>query len=307
MRRVLFAGFVCIIAGSATADEVKLQSLDGTVTFTGSYGLTSIKANEYAYQRKTKISQLIWQSQYVSTLTGSVRIELSKDWYVDGRGTVGLGGDGHMADFDWLQPGGAWSDRSRHPDTRLNHYFVASLEIGRMLVSQAGTDIGIGAGFKYTDVQWSAWGGSFVYSDRGFRNVRGHFDPNEKGISYRQAWPVPYLGINLKHQLGRWTFSGALEAGIAIDAYDVDDHWVRNLRFHDDMKTTPSVSVASSIDYAMWNNASLYLGGSLDKIFRVRADTTTINTISGVQHRQPNDAGADFRAATVSFGLKGTF
>jgi omptin len=277
------------------------------VAFTGSYGLTSIKANEYVYQRKIKVSQLVWQSQYVSTLNGAVKIELPANWYLDARGTIGLGGDGHMADFDWLQPGGAWSDRSRHPDTRLDHYFVASLEVGRILASHAGTDIGLGAGLKYTDIQWSAWGGSFVYSDRGFRNVRGHFDPNEKGISYRQTWPAPYLGLNLNHQRGRWVFSGALRGGIAIDADDIDDHWARNLRFHDHMKTTPTVSIASSINYTVWNNASLYLGGSFDKIFRVRADTASINTVTGVQHWQRNDAGADYRAATVSFGLRGQF
>lgn len=307
MRPLIFAGIALATAGSAHADDIKLQSLDGAVTFSGSYGLTAIKANELVYEGKVKVSQLIWKSSYVSTLNGAVTVELQKDWYLGARGTIGFGGDGHMADFDWLQAGKPWSDRSLHPDTRLDHYIVASVEIGRTLLSRDGTDIGLGAGFKYTDVQWSAWGGSYVYSDNGFRNSRGHFDPDEKGISYRQAWPVPYIGVNLSHHQGDWTISGSLQGGLSVNAYDIDDHWVRSLRFYDYLETTPTVSITSSIDYAVWDNASLYVSGSFDKMFRVRADTKAIDRTTGEKQWFRDGAGGDYRSAMVSFGLKGKF
>lgn len=307
MRRLLLTSLAFAIAGVAHADDVRLQSLDGTVTFTGSYGLTAIKANEYVYEGKAKLSQLIWKSAYVSTLNGAVKVELPRDFYLDVRGTIGLGGDGHMADFDWQKPGMPWSDRSLHPDTRLDHYYVASLELGRTLISRDGTDIGLGAGFKYTDVQWSAWGGSYIYSDGGFRDTRGTFDPNEKGITYRQSWPAPYLGVNLSRHDGNWTFSGALQAGLTVESYDIDDHWVRSLRFYDYFETAPTISVAGAIDYTVWNNASLYLSGSFDRIFRARGDTKAVDTSTGETEWYDEGAGGDFRSATVAFGLRGVF
>jgi omptin len=307
MRPSILAIFALATAGSASADEFKLQSLDGTVSFSGSYGLTSIRANELVFEGKAKVSQLIWKSNFVSTLNGAVKVALTQDWYFNASGTIGLGGNGHMADYDWLQPGQPWSDRSLHPDTRLDHYFVAGIEAGRTLVSRDGTDIGLGVGFKYTDVQWSAYGGSYIYSENGFRDSRGHFPRGEKGISFRQSWPVPYLGLNLSHHDGPWTFAAALQAGVTVKADDIDDHWVRSLRFYDYLETAPTLSLASSVDYTVWNNASLYLSGSFDKMFRARADTKQVDNTNGKVDWYPNSAGGDFRSATVSFGLKGRF
>jgi omptin len=307
MRYIFLAGFALFGAGIAHADELKVQSLDGAVTFTGSYGITSIRANELVYEGKTTVSRLIWKSRSVNTLNGGVKVDLPADFYLDARGTIGFGGNGHMADYDWLQPGRAWSDRSEHPDTRLDHYFAGSLEIGRLIASHDGTDIGLGAGFKYTDVQWSAWGGSYIYSENGFRDARGHFDPNEKGISYRQTWPVPYLGVNLSHQEGAWTFSGALQGGISVKADDIDDHWVRSLRFYDYFDTTPTVALTGAINYAVRDNIALYFSGSFDKMFRTRGDTKQVDNTNGDVTWYRDGAGGDYRSATVAFGLKGRF
>jgi omptin len=307
MRSVFLAAIVVAAASSAQAEDLKLQSLDGMVTFSGSFGVTGVRAKEFVYQGKAKLSQLNWKSDYISTLTGTVNVELPKEFYLSATASVGFDGNGHMADFDWLQPGKPWSDRSLHPDTRLDHYFVGGVEVGRMLISRNGTDIGLGAGFKYTDIQWTAWGGSYVYSVNGFRDSRGNFDPDQKGISYRQSWPVPYLGLNLSHHEGAWTFSGAVQGGLAVDADDIDDHWVRNLRFYDYFNTTPTLAVSSSVNYAVWNNAALYLSGSLDNMFRVRGDTKMVNTNNGKERWFYNGAGGSYRSATISFGLRGNF
>jgi omptin len=307
MRRLVLTTVLIATAGIAQAGDIKLQSLDGAVTFSGGFGLTSIKANEFVYQGPAKVSQLIWKSRYVNTINGVLTVDLEHDWYAGAEGTIGFGGDGHMFDYDWLVPGAPWSDRSEHPDTRLNHYFVLGAEVGRMLLSRDGTDIGLGAGFRYTDVQWSAWGGSYIYSENGFRDSRGHFDPDEKGITYRQVWPVPYLGLNLNHHEGAWSFAAGLKAGVSVDAYDIDDHWVRSLRFIDDFDMVPAVSLTSSVDYALTDHAALYLAGSLDRMFKTRGDTKTINETKGTIYRDENVAGGDFGSATISFGLKGRF
>jgi omptin len=308
MRCLFLTTILIAAAGAAQAGDIKLQSLDGTVTFSGSFGLSAIKANEYVYQGSFKASQLIWKSRYVDTVNGMIAVDLDHDWYASAEGMIGFNGDGHLADYDWFQRGAPWSDRSLHPDTRLNHYFALGAEVGRTLISRDNTEIGLGAGFKYTDVQWSAWGGSYIYSDRaGFRDVRGHFDPDQKGITYRQVWPVPYIGVNLSHTEGAWSFSSSVRGGVSVNAYDIDDHWVRSLRFIDDFDTTPTLSLTSSVNYALSGRMSLYLSGSLDRMFKTRADTETINESNGKTFHNKNDAGGDFSSAMISFGLKGQF
>lgn len=308
LSRAIFV-FSLVMAGASTAKagDVSYLSPDGDVSFSGSYGLTAIKANEYVWEGSTKVSQLIWKSSYVSTFNADLKVELPKAFYLSARATIGLGGDGHMADFDWLVPGKDWSDRSLHPDTRLNHYLVGGIEAGREVVSYNGTDISLGAGFKYTDVKWTAWGGSFVYTFNSFRDSRGEFDPNEKGISYRQSWPVPYIGANFVHMSGNWTFAGSLQGGIAVDANGTDDHWVRKLRFYDYYFTRPAMSVSASAAYAMRDNISVFVSGSFDKMFRTRADTKAIDTTSGDSVWFKDGAGGDFQSATISLGLKGVF
>jgi outer membrane protease len=298
---------IVLNATAARAGDVNYLSPDSDIAFTGSYGLTSIKANEFVWEGKTKVSQLIWKSQNVSTFNADLKIELPKDWYVNARGTIGLGGDGHMVDYDWLAAGQPWSDRSRHPDTRLNHYLVGAIEAGRQVISQYGTDVSLGAGFKYTDVKWTAWGGTYVYTYNGFRDSRGTFDPKEKGISYRQSWPVPYIGANLSHSEGNWTFAGALQGGLAIDAYGTDDHWVRSLRFYDYFYTQPTVSLSASAAYALRPGTALFVSGAFDRMFRARADTKAVETTNGATEWYKNGAGGDYRSMTVSVGLRGTF
>ncbi|UVC10691.1 omptin family outer membrane protease [Rhizobium sp. TH2] len=306
--RALAACMTLVSAPVASqAGDMLLSSADGTVIFRGSYGITAVKANELVWEGKAKVSQLIWKSQGISTFTGDATFALDKSFYLKAIGTIGFGGDGYMADYDWFNPGGPWTHRSQHPDTRLDHYFALGLEAGREVLSYDGTAVSLGGGFKYTDVKWSAYGGSYVYSDTGFRADRGKFPDGEKGISYQQQWPVPYLGVNLSHTEGAWTFGSALQGGIAVNADGTDDHWMRDLRFIDHFDTTPAVMISASAEYEFRPDTAFYLSGSFDHMFRTRADTDEIDKLTGDKHKFPDGAGADYQSVTVSLGLRGRF
>ena len=289
------------------AADMLLSSADGSVIFRGSYGITAIKANELVYGGKAKVSQLIWKSQGISTFTGDATFALDKSFYLKAAGTIGLGGNGYMADYDWLNPGGPWTHRSQHPDTRLDHYFALSLEAGREILSYDGTSVSLGGGFKYTDVKWSAYGGSYVYSSGSFRNDRGDFPDGAKGISYRQQWPVPYLGVNLSHTEGAWTFGSVLQGGITVDANGTDDHWMRALRFIDHFDTTPAVMISASAEYEFRPDTAFYVSGLFDHMFRTRADTDMIDKTTGGKQKFSDGSGADYQSMTVSLGLRGRF
>lgn len=308
MRRRLVLASLAISAmpGVTGAADQLLTSADGQVVFRGSYGITAIEANELVYNGKRKLSQLIWESSAVSTFTGDVKADL-ETFFVRASATVGLGGDGHMRDYDWLVAGKPWSHRSVHPDTRLNHYFTGSLEAGRAVLSYDDTTISLGAGIKYTDVKWAAWGGSYVYSFTGFRKDKGEFGDDEKGISYRQQWPVPFLGIDVAHNEGPWRLAAAFQGGLAIGGQGTDDHWMRDLRFIDNVEATPAVMISASAEYEVRPATAVFVSGAFDHIFRGRADTDMIDTISGDRSTFPDGAGADYISMTLSLGLRGKF
>lgn len=290
----------------AGAEDMLVSSADGTVVFRGSYGITAIKANELVYDGKQKVSQLIWESTAVSTFTGQVTVDLDR-FFLRATGTLGIAGDGYMRDYDWLSADLPWTDRSVHPDTRLNHYFSGTVEAGREVLSHDGTTLSLGGGVKYTDVKWTAWGGSYVYSVSGFRDSKGDFPDNEKGISYRQQWPVPFLGIDLTHNEGPWTFAGGFQGGVAISGKGTDDHWMRDLRFIDHVETTPAVMITGSAEYEVRPNTAIFVSGAFDQIIRGRADTVMIDKSTGGKRHFADGAGADYMSVTLSLGLRGKF
>ena len=59
--------------------------------------------------------------------------------------------------------------------------------------------IAVGAGVHYTDIKWSAYGGSGIYSTGGgFRNDYWENPDWVKGISYRQQIPIGFLNLSGK-------------------------------------------------------------------------------------------------------------
>lgn len=294
------------ISSSAFGADQWLTSADGMVSFRGSYGITAIEANEFVFDGRRKVSQLIWQSSYVSTFSGDIKVDLDR-FFVKASATIGTGGDGHMRNYDWLAEGRRWSDRSVHTDTRLNHYFVGSIEAGRVVLDRNGTAVSLGGGIKYTDVKWAAWGGSYVYSGLGFRDDRGNFPDNARGISYRQQWPVPFLGFDITHADGPWRFSSGFRGGMALGGQGTDDHWMRGLRFVDRIEATPAMMLSAAVAYELRPDTAFVVSGAYDRIFKSRADTDMIDTATGDRTRFDDGAGAGYHSMSISLGLKGRF
>ncbi|HLP66489.1 MAG TPA: omptin family outer membrane protease [Rhizobium sp.] len=296
---------------AALAEDTLFSSSDGSFVIFGGVGLANVKADEFVYNNGKKLSELNWESKGITLFTIGADAQLDKNWSIRGDFNVGTGGDGHMVDYDWMSAThDEWSDRSTHPDTQLDHYFSGSLEVDRAVYSDDSTNLAVGLGFRYTDVKWTAYGGSYIYSsgDPLFRDLTGTFTPGEKGISYQQQIPVGFLSVNGEHKVGKFTISGGLEGGLSFGIDDIDDHWQRDLRFYDSMKAAPMVGAKVSVDYALTESASLYVSGAYQQVFHAYGDMkyydTTTDTLVG---SEKDAAGATFQSMSVSFGLKGTF
>ncbi|MDX0359792.1 omptin family outer membrane protease [Sinorhizobium meliloti] len=104
-----------------------------------------------------------------------------------------------------------WSHRSIHPLTELDHYVTAAIELNRIIYGNESSSIAVGAGMRHTDVKWTAYGGSGIYSnEEGFRKGQRKAPDWERGVSYRQKIPVGFLSLSGEHVLGDLTISGAI-------------------------------------------------------------------------------------------------
>lgn len=184
---------------------------------------------------------------------------------------------------------------------------------GPDFVINDATVINLHGGFKYTNMKWKAYGGSYIYSGDGFgfREDRGKFPDGEPVIDYEQRYFGLFLGAKATTTLGNLTLSGLLRSGFTVDASAVDHHWLREegrgLRFEDDFFTVPFISAGAKIDYQMTDRASVFLAGNVDKYFRNKGYKTAYSIATGEQGAHKDSAGMDFYALTLSAGFKLTF
>lgn len=294
------------------------DSVADSVTVWGGLGVISLQANELVYDdvgSDTRLSQLIWQST-APVLTAGLDVSLPEGWTFTAKAQMAMSGDSYMEDYDWIPPYATgtgdndWSDRSQHDDTRLDWYFNGALLLGYNLVQTEGLRLNVNGGFKYTDVQWAAYGGSYVYSEGAYHNEVGDFPDGEKGITYRQMFPAIVAGLDGEITDGDWTFGGGAHAGLTFNASDDDHHWARKppLDFIDKLVSAPLVSVEGSVGYKIADKTQIYLAGSAEQIFTARGDTEVYdNDTRELLETDLDGAGADLFAATISVGVKGTF
>lgn len=297
------------------ADDLLASSADNGLWLSGGVGLLNIEAREYVYLGDDKASQLDWDTDGVVLYTASAGADLGESWYVKGKLELGLGGDGHMVDYDWVpefaidQSMDGWSDRSIHPDTRLDYYFSGTAEIGRTIFTDEDSNVSVGGGFKYTEVRWEAFGGSYIYSneDVGVRNDVGEVPDGLKGISYRQRIPTVFLGVDGSTRFDRFTLSGGIKGGMTLGIDDKDDHWLNEARVFGSMKTAPVLMLNAEIDYRLSDAASIYLAGNFENVFRTRGDMNSIDTATGVATLYRNAAGASIKTMSLHMGLRARF
>ncbi|WP_454745392.1 omptin family outer membrane protease [Ciceribacter selenitireducens] len=304
----LFAGLAFCPTFAAAADNL-FTSPDGAFSLYGSVGLANVKAGEFVYDGSHKLSQLNWETKGMTLYTLGADAQIDKNWKVRAAFNVGTGGDGHMVDYDWMDySNDDWTDRSTHPNTELDHYFSGSVEVDRGVYENDTTSVDVGAGFRYTDVKWTAYGGSYIYSSGGFRDDIGDFPDGERGISYQQKIPVGFLAVNGTHTIGALTLSGGLQGGLSFGIDDIDDHWMRDLRFFDSMSVAPMIGANVTANYQLNEMAALYVTGSFERVFHARGDMKITDTTGASADSHESDAaGATYQAMSISFGLKGKF
>jgi len=283
----------------------------------GGIGVIGIEAKEYVYNGSGSpdvLSLLIWQSA-APVLTAGFQVTLPDGWTFDADVQVALAGDSYMEDYDWLAPFrpsfafNDWTHRSQHPNTNLDWFFDGRLAIGKDMQLNPDALVNLHGGFKYTDLQWTATGGSFVYSVGGFRDSSGNFAAGVDGIIYRQKLPALFAGANAEMTYGRWGFDIGGHAGVTFLGEGVDKHLLRTppLHFVDKLNIAPLAGAEAEVTYDT-GGAAIFLKGSMEKVFLARADTQTYNNNTGtLLSSTANGAGGELISGTITTGFKGDF
>jgi len=313
MNRYAVALALVILGTNVSRAQEQTFEIGETVRISGGLGYSFINSDEIVYDGAgNRISHLFWETQ-APTLSAALQADFANNWSLRVAGRVAVSGSSHMEDYDWIGPFfrsydfSDWTHRSIHTDTRLHHYFSGDVALGRD-IALGGAVLNLNGGLKYTSVHWTAYGGTFVYSDTGFRADTATFPAGGRVISFLQRYPALFVGADLSASAGRFTFAGQVRGGVAIGATDTDYHWLRDLRFEERYGAIPFASVTARVEYAFNPGSSLFLSGSLDQYFHALGDSTTYAISTGAPgSTSPNAAGMTLRAITVTAGLKARF
>lgn len=298
-----------LLAGTSLPVAAEQSSITASVDA----GVLNLRATETVHIGGRKLSELEWETKNAVALRGSLGLELAPGWRVKAEGRVGFEGDGYMTDYDWYRPFSPdssknnWASRSQHEDTQLDHYFSGSLELNRMLLDDPQQYLSAGVGFRYTDVQWTANGGSFVYSGSSLRDRRIDFADGEKVITYRQQIPVFYGNLTGGQRFGTWSLNLGLEGGAMVYGKATDDHWLRDMRFTDKFDVAGMFGVKAGVAYDLTENASIYLDGAYDYTSLGRGDTHYSGAGAGDLSSEKNAGGGDLQSIFVGMGVRGRF
>ena len=311
MLQVLATAIMLGATSHAAAQSYSYASDDSTIRVDGSLGAMYLEGNEKVVSGSYTVSHLIWKST-VPVLRGSVAMDAGAGFSVNLEGSVAAWGASSMEDYDWLKGDDRfdnWSHRSQHPDTRLDHYFTGGASLGYELLRDDTATIRVHGGVKYTDVKWTAYGGTYVYSTSGgFRDNPGSIAPGQAGATYRQQIPELFVGFDGDEHYGDIRVGGLLRGGVTLLPRTTDDHWLRNLRFVDDLKIAPTIALGADVGFALGRNAEVTFAARYDQVFEQTGDTKYYDIDTGRPNgSSANSASGGLRSAEITAGLRGAF
>ncbi len=302
------AGTVCLCAPAA-AQEPAAYVLSGGI------GHATINANEFVYSNTgDRISHLIWEAR-TPVAEGQLLLDLSPRLTLSLGGSFALGkASGHMQDYDWAPPHlidyafENWTHRSVVPATALDHHYAGELAFTYALHETETLTFNIGTGVRYTDTQWTGYGGTHTYSVDAFRDRVFSTPDDERSITYRTRLPVGFISLGARLTWEKLRLSATLQGGLT-PGNDTDDfHWSRNLYFHDIYAPSPYARLSGRAELDITPKASLYLAGSIEQHIRKVGDTIHYDIeTGGLNAVTPRTAGMDFGMVSLSGGLQMRF
>lgn len=225
-------------AAWAQGGQQSLQSastiLGESVKVDASIGMLHGVVKEYVFNNVTgaTISRLDWR--YSNTLMLNAGVSARPfDWLLTGvRASTNVSRASHMNNFDWNvfgcppAPGGGTFCASNSPGTEAARIFMGDAYIGVPYTFANGFEITPLVGYKYDLNSFRAYDGGANYLPPGMTF-------SGLGISYKQTWGAPYVGLQASGAYGRFGFEGRVIYSPFARGLGRDNHHYRSILFRD--------------------------------------------------------------------------
>ncbi len=312
MKKSLAAvGIMAALSGTAYAESAQFVPDFSSESFSvaTSVGMLSGKSKELVYDTGSarKISQLDWKIKNVAIVKGDLSWDAYSFLTLNARGWTSLAsGSGHMDDYDWQSSSqSSWTDHSSHPNTDVNFANEYDLNIKGWFLQGDEYRVGAVAGYQETRFSWTAYGGSYNYSNGAFV---GDFPRGARGIGYSQRFSMPYVGLVGRYRINDFEFNALFKFSDWVSAHDNDEHYMRDLTFRE--KTSNSRYYGATLDagYYLTQHAKVFAEFSYSKYEEGKGGTQMIDTTSGQSASFGGDAaGISNKNYTVTLGLQYRF
>jgi len=284
----------------------------------GSVGVAGITGTEHVYfpgggGGNNNLSLLKWEST-APMASFDAKARFGDAWTLRGHIDAAISGRSTMTDYDWIPPFSTslafdnWSDRSISP-TSLDWYLNGSVAFGRDLPISDALTMNVNGGLQYTDVEWTATGGTYIYSNASFRDSVGSL-PNVPGVRYRQQLPTAFVGTDAMVKDGAWSLDATAKAGVVLMGRSTDWHYLRSPpRYQVDyLNFAQMLQADARLGYDFSDHLSAFLEGSYQKMYsgQVPTDYFQMSNNALLIH-DDHIGGAELDAWSVKAGLKGQF
>ena len=315
--------FLCTLI-SITTTNVEARTIQ-----TDEYGSYEYSNKETKFSIRAQTSELTGSATeivYDSSLSDGLLSELT--WDIDELRMAGLGfsmqnewvaihtdvwyktgyGDGMMDDYDWVVAGPDWSDWSHHDDTKITEASIYDINAELLIPKLSGAKFALSGflGYKRERFKWQARGGSYIYSNMGWRNDVGNFNASSLGISYRQTISTPYLGLGLRAKLWKLEVAGRVIASRWARLRAEDNHHARTMYTVANMRRGDMLSYDATGTFNFTNNFGLEVGYVYTKYDTMRS-SSDYHWSNGAVSTYVNGEGADLETSMLTIKAVYTF
>ncbi len=311
---LFFAGICSSFALHATdgSPSTIIKTSDVGLSFKGSITSADGQGDEYVYAGANniglpsdyKLSELNWDISSLWMVGGVFSLRLGELIRFNAGLWLGVtDGDGVLNDYDWLNYSTAdWSDHSQS-DTDIDAAYNIDINGSFQFMEIGPCQLHAVLGYKEDYWEWSAYGGTFLYStDGGFRNTSGTFK-NTEIINYNQTFDIPYGGIKLTTDSARLHASAYFYYSPSVTADDEDHHILRDLHYTESFDGGDYYAFGAEGIFDL--SDTLYIACSLDfqDIPEFTGDMTMKNGSGDVELHTYNSAGIGNSLTTLSASI----
>ncbi len=299
-------------------DEIKNRSLykNEEEVYKHSFIISLDKVNgmadEIVYNGAKKVSHLEWDIKNLKMLSLGFNSQFSDGFGARIKFSNAINnGDGKMVDYDWI--GKNYDGNKNHANW--THRSISDVKIQKaQQFDIAGSynlykdELKFNLGYKYDRFKWRDYGGSYIYSDGGFRNDVGNFN-FQRGITYEQTFNTPYIGLEYQKELFDKEIYGNIFGNYSnlVYAHDVDIHHQRNLKFDGYFKNGKYYNWGTNIFGKV--NEDIYLGIGYEYVYypENRGYTIMQDLATGESYKYEDSVGIINKFSKISLNLKYNF